>query len=147
MMGRILRFSFLLNLATMCVLVSGCSSPTASTLPIRIQSIRYERVHPPDTSRGGRVMLNMSIPFPDGSGRSDINFCFLAAVGDQVFVCENVGWDVPVGEECWVSIDDPAVGRQTARAVFVNGQRVGRVDVTSNRETGRFRFDARGQLF
>jgi hypothetical protein len=127
---------------------SGCGGPTSATaLGVRVNTIRYERVHPPAGSPLTELMrIDMSIPFPnEQSGRSNIRFCLPEPAGDQVFVCDNVGWDVPANHESWVMVIDPAVGR-VARSVFVNGQRVQRIDVTSENETGRFRFDASGRL-
>jgi hypothetical protein len=94
------------------------------------------------------MMLQMSIPFGgEQSGRSDIPFCFPQSTGDGSFQCDALNWDVPVNEEGWVDVFDPAIGHGVATALFVNGQRILRTRVeTDGTEFGDFRFDAHGNI-
>jgi hypothetical protein len=69
-----------------------------------------------------------------------------------VFECpEGPIWQVPADTECSIQVHDPAVTTNAlgmvATAVFINNQRVRRVEVFENGvEIGRFRLTASGNL-
>jgi hypothetical protein len=94
------------------------------------------------------MLLQMSIPIAgEQSGRSNIPFCFPEPSGENTFVCGNLNWDVPINEECWVQVSDPLLGRAVATSIFLNGQRLQRVDVLPNgTEFGRFRVTSVGHV-
>ena len=132
------------------VLVAACDEgPTGPTSRyITVSSIRYERVRPSKALPGvERLYLQMNRPYlDDPQSRSDINFCLPRTLSDQVFVCENVGWTIPIGVETWVQAVDPVVG-MVAETIYVNDQRIERIQVLGNGiELGRFRFNKLGQL-
>ncbi len=139
---------FRLLLSAFAITGWGCGSPTSPSKIVRVTTIRYQRVYSASGSGSGQMMLQMNIPVAgEQSGRSNIPFCFPQPAGDGSFLCDALNWDVPVNEECWVDVDDPAVGRGVATALFVNGQRVLRTRIAGNgTEYGDFRFDERGHI-
>jgi hypothetical protein len=69
-----------------------------------------------------------------------------------VFACPEVlTWQVPADMDCGIQVLDPALTtsevRAVATAVFVNGQRIQRVEVFDNGvEIGRFRVSSSGEI-
>src|SRR5262245_21455416 len=102
----------------------SCGQPSApSGQSVRVTTLRYQRIYPPSTAEAGRMYIEMSIPIAgENTGRTNILLCFPTQTPDGSFVCDSVGWDVPVNLEAWVNVYDPTLGRHIASAVFVNGQ-------------------------
>jgi hypothetical protein len=142
--------------ATMiAVLVPGAcaDNPAAPVQVASITSIRYERERPHDPTVSREVFLELTYPIVgDPYGRSRFSGCLLEPRAPGVFACpEILTWQVPADMDCGLQVFDPALTmnevRAVATAVFVNGQRLQRVEVFANGvEVGRFRVTPSGEI-
>jgi hypothetical protein len=143
-----------LSIAGLLVLSAACDAgPTAPSRFTTVSSIRYQRERPFDPAITGLLFLELTYPIAgDPLGRSQLTSCVLEHRGNEVFSCTNpLSWEVPADAECTIQVNDPAVTTNTfhtvATAVFVNGQRLRRVEVFANGvEIGRFRVTSRGEI-
>jgi hypothetical protein len=134
--------------------VAACGDqPTAPGRMATVTSLRYQRERPFDPAVTSQASLQMYSPIPgDPRNRTYIISCLLEPRGNNLFSCpENVTREVPVNEDCSIQVYDPAVTtnefHMVATSVFVNNQRVPRVEVFSNGvEIARFRVTPGGQI-
>ena len=147
-----------------CALGLGaCEEGLGPTMPlsrvdwpaIPVTSVVYVREHPFDPAV--RRPLSVNIRFPasrfDPHHRSALGQCELRQITVERFECSPAFWACEVYRECALSVSDPALIMElpfpvTATAVFVNGQRLQRVERYANgAESGLVRFNARGELY
>lgn len=123
-------------------LADSCGGPTAPG-HVTITTIRYERVYQTVNTSDARILINVSIP-----STKRIPFCFPEDRCGGMFVCEVLNESPEVGEDCSVFVNDPRLANTSvATSVFINNQRVTRVEKTPNgNELGRFRLYASGRL-
>jgi hypothetical protein len=143
-----------LSIAAFLILSAACDAdPTAPSRFATVSSIRYQRERPFDPAITSPLFLQFSYPVAgDPYGRYHQTSCVLERRGDEGFACTSpLSWQVPADAECNIQVLDPAVTTNTfhmvATAVFVNGQRLRRVQVFANGvEIARFRVTSRGEI-
>lgn len=121
---------------------------------VTVTSVRYERERPFDPAVTGQLSLQFYSPIPgDPQNRTSISSCVLEPRGNNMFGCfDGLTWEVPADEQCSIQVYDPAVTtnefHMVATAVFVNDQRLRRVEVFTNGvEIARFRVTSRGEIY
>ena len=135
------RALWIVPLAATAFAVARCGTTQPSS-SVMIVKIRYERIYSITAASTARMRIDVSVP-----SSKRIPFCFPDDTGNNSFVCSALNLMADAGEECWVMVDDPAVGRGVATRVFINDQLVSRVEQQSNgNEFGRFRISGDGRV-
>ena len=118
----------------------GATGPSSRFI---ITSIKYERVYAPSSVSGAyQMLINVSLP-----EHKTIPFCFPVQQSSSIYVCDGLSWELSAGEEAAIFVGDPALNRQVATSVFVNGIRITRVVAFSNGgEVGYFHLSGSGGL-
>jgi hypothetical protein len=142
-----------LTIAGLLLLTAACDGTPTAPRFATLSAIQYQRERPYDPAITDPLSLALNCPIPgDPYGRSQADGCILVHRGSQVFECPNaVSWHVPTDADCSIQVHDPAVTTNAfhtiATAVFVNSQRLRRVEVSANGvETARFRVTSRGEI-
>lgn len=124
--------------------IAACGGPaTAPSQSVLLTTIEYQRVYAVSGSDNGqRMLINVSLP-----EHKAIPFCEPIQQTATSFVCSGLTWELSVGEEAVISVNDPALNRGVATNVFVNGTRVSRIEMLSNgNELGRFHLTSSGRI-
>ena len=138
-----MKLTCLIAASLMLAALVGCrgSSPTAPS-SITLTTIRYQRAYAVVGDDGHKMTISVSLP-----ATKQIPFCLPTQVDSSTFVCSNLNWTLDAGEEASIFIYDPAVERQVATTLFVNGYQVKRVTAGSNGiEVGSFHLTASGGI-
>ena len=144
---RVVLIAFFAASLSSCGEDSGTAPSPVITVPIT--SIVYQRERPADSPNQGALTAILNIP--NNTDRSVLRSCLLRPTATDSFDCGNlVAFECPVGVQCPISVSDPAPGRDArsvARGLFINGQRLMRIDFHANgNETGQILFDRQGSL-
>jgi hypothetical protein len=123
--------------------VTACGGQATAPSRALITTIQYQRVYPvTDAENAGRMLINVDLP-----EHKAIPFCEPVQQSATSFVCNGLSWELSSGEEAAIFVNDPAVNRQVATTLFVNGTRISRIEVFSNgSEIGRFRLSSSGGI-
>lgn len=148
--GRQLGYSAKVPIAALALMALACDgAPTRPHPTLPLASIRYERNF--DIPNVNKLEVTFNIPIPnDPFGRTYVSGCYLEPRGHNVFECSNLYWNVPINMDASLSVADPASSASAqpigSRALFVNNQRVKRVEEFTHRINGTFRLMTNGTL-